>query len=141
MVKSWGQRGDAAGQFASVDSIAVDAQGNVYAADGGNQRIQVFDNNGVFKTEIKSVGNAQAICITPGGNQVMYVSNSNPPNDLDTAGEIYKMRLDGTLLGKFGRAGKLLKEFGTVSAIDCRTENVLYVGEVGNFRVQKLTLR
>ena len=27
-VKSWGQRGNAAGQFASVDSIAVDAQGN-----------------------------------------------------------------------------------------------------------------
>ena len=71
----------------------------------------------------------------------MYVSNSNPPNDLDTAGEIYKMRLDGTMIGKFGRAGKLLKEFGTVNAIDCRTENTLYVGEVGNFRVQKLTLR
>ena len=140
-VKSWGQRGNATGQFASVDSIAVDAQDNVYAADGGNQRIQVFDNNGTFKTEIKNVGNAQAICITPGGNQVMYVSNSNPPNDLDTAGEIYKMRLDGTIVGKFGRAGKLLKEFGTVNAIDCRTENTLYVGEVGNFRVQKLTLR
>ncbi len=140
-VKSWGQRGDAAGQFATVDSIAVDASGNVYAADGGNQRIQVFDNNGAFKAEIKNVGNAQAICITPGANQVMYVSNSNPPNDLDTAGEIYKMRLDGTIVGKFGRAGKLLKEFGTVNAIDCRSENVLYVGEVGNFRVQKLTLR
>jgi len=139
-VKSWGQRGSAPGQFARVDSIAVDAQGNVYAADGGNQRIQVFDNNGTFKTEIKNVGNAQAICMTAGGNQVLYVSNSNPPNDLDTAGEIYKMRLDGTVVGRFGRAGKLLKEFGTVSAIDCRTENVLYVGEVGNFRVQKLTL-
>src|SRR5436190_21057357 len=140
-VKSWGQRGNGAGQFATVDSIAVDAQGNVYAADGGNQRIQVFDNSGTFKTEIKNVGNAQAICMTPGANQMMFVSNSNPPNDLDTAGEIYKMRLDGTIVGRFGRAGKLLKEFGTVNAIDCRTENVLYVGEVGNFRVQKLTLR
>src|SRR5438874_3201898 len=139
-VKSWGQRGNATGQFATVDSVAVDAQVHVYAVDGGNQRIQVFDNNGAFKTEIKNVGNAQAICITPGGNQVMYVSNSNPPNDLDTAGEIYKMRLDGTIVGKFGRAGKLLKEFGTVNAIDCRGENTLYVGEVGNFRVQKLAI-
>jgi DNA-binding beta-propeller fold protein YncE len=139
-VKSWGQRGTAAGQFASVDSIAVDAQGNVYAADAGNARIQVFDNNGTFKTEIKSVGNAQAICMTAGANQVLYVSNSNPPTDLDTGGEIYKMRLDGTMIGKFGRAGKLLKEFGTVNAIDCRSENTLYIGEVGNFRVQKLTL-
>src|ERR1700704_1719199 len=117
-VKSWGQRGTAAGQFASVDSIAVDAQGNVYAADAGNARIQVFDNNGTFKTEIKSVGNAQAICMTAGANQVLYVSNSNPPTDLDTGGEIYKMRLDGTMIGKFGRAGKLLKEFGTRNAID-----------------------
>src|SRR6476469_6915290 len=140
-VKSWGQRGNGPGQFASVDGIAVDAQGNVYAADAGNQRIQVFDGNGTFKTEIKNVGNAQALCITPGASQVMYVSNSNPPDDLDTAGEIYKMRLDGSMIGKFGRAGKLLKEFGTVNAIDCRTENVLYIGEVGNFRVQKLTLR
>jgi hypothetical protein len=140
-VKSWGQKGTAAGEFASVNSIAVDAQGNVYAADAGNQRIQVFDNNGTFKSEIKGVGNAQAICVTPGPNQVMYVSNSNPPTDIDTAGEIYKMRLDGTMVGKFGRAGKLPKEFGTVNAIDCRSENTLYVGEVGNFRVQKITIR
>jgi DNA-binding beta-propeller fold protein YncE len=140
-VKSWGQRGSAPGQFAAVTSIAVDAQGNVYAADAGNARIQVFDNNGTFKTAIPDVGNAQAICITPGANQVLYVSNSNPPTDLDTAGEIYKMRLDGTPIGRFGRAGKLLKEFGTVNAIDCRSETTLYVGEVGNFRVQKLTLR
>src|SRR5882762_6874679 len=139
-VKSWGQKGTAPGQFASVDSIAVDAQGNVYAADGGNMRIQVFDNNGTFKTEIKNVGNAQAICITTAANQVMYVSNSNPLTDLDTAGEIYKMRLDGSMMRRFGRAGKLPKEFGTVNAIDCRGENTLYVGEVGNFRVQKLTI-
>jgi 6-bladed beta-propeller len=140
-VKSWGQKGTAAGEFSSVNSIAVDAAGNVYAADAGNQRIQVFDNNGTFKTEIKGVGNAQAICITPGPSQVLYVSNSNPPTDIDSAGEIYKMRLDGTMVGKFGKAGKLLKEFGTVNAIDCRSEGTLYVGEVGNFRVQRIAIR
>ena len=140
-VKSWGQRGTANGEFASVNSIAVDAQGNVYAADAGNQRIQVFDNDGTFKSEIKGVGNAQAICITPAPNQVMYVSNSNLPTDIDTAGEINKMRLDGTMIGKFGRAGKLPKEFGTVNAIDCRSESTLYVGEIGNFRVQKVTMK
>jgi len=140
-IKSWGQRGAANGEFASVNSIAVDAQGNVYAADAGNQRIQVFDNNGTFKSEIKGVGNAQALCITPGASQMLYVSNSNPPTDIDTAGEIYKMRLDGTMIGKFGRAGKLPKEFGTVNAIDCRSEGTLYVGEVGNFRVQKVTMK
>jgi len=47
-VKSWGKRGTERGEFANVLSIAVDAQGNVYAGDGGNKRIQVFDNNGLI---------------------------------------------------------------------------------------------
>jgi DNA-binding beta-propeller fold protein YncE len=137
-VKSWGKRGSGQGEFANVRSIAVDAQGNVYAADGGNRRIQVFDNNGEFKTAFTNVGNAQALCLTKG--QILYVSNSNPPDDIDRDGEIYKMKLDGTIVGKFGRAGKLPKEFGTVNAIACRGENTLYVGEIGNLRVQKLVL-
>ena len=137
-VKSWGKKGTATGEFANVRSIVLDAQGNVYAADGGNKRVQVFDSDGNFKTAFTNVGNAQALCITK--KQVLYVSNSNPPEDIDHDGEIYRMGLDGTITGKFGRAGKLPKEFGTVNAIDCRGENTLYVGEVGNLRVQKLVL-
>ena len=139
-VKSWGKRGAGPGEFANVLSIAVDAQGNVYAGDGGNRRIQVFDNNGVFKTAFSNFGNAQAMCITKGANPVLYASNSNPWNDIDTAGEIYRMRLDGTVVGKLGRAGRLLKEFGAVNSIDCRSENTLFVGELANLRVQKLVL-
>ena len=139
-VRSWGKKGTGPGEFANVRSIAVDAQGNVYAADGGNKRIQVFDNDGNFKTAFADVGNAQALCLTKGPNPALYVSNSNPPEDIDRDGEIYRMRLDGTVTGIFGRAGKLPKEFGTVNAIDCRNENTLYVGEVGNLRVQKLVL-
>ncbi len=139
-VKSWGSKGTEPGQFAAARAIAVDAQGNVYVADSGNKRIQVFDSNGTFKTQYTNVGSPQALCITPGPNQFLYSSNSNPPNDIDVAGEIYKMKLDGTVIGKFGKAGRLPKEFNFVNAIDCRAENTLLVGEIGNLRVQKLTL-
>jgi len=139
-VKSWGSKGDAQNQFNTVHGIAIDSQGNVYVADSGNKRIQVFDPDGNFKTSISSVGSPSAICITPGGHQYLYSSNSNPPDDIDANGEIYKMELTGQIVGKFGRVGKLPKEFGTVNAIDCRNENELYVGEIGNWRVQKLTL-
>jgi hypothetical protein len=141
-VKSWGQKGAGNGEFASVNSIAVDAQGNVYAADAGNQRIQVFDNNGTFKSEIKGVGNAQAICITPGSDpgpcscRIRIHQRTSIPPARST-----RCVSTGRWWGKFGRAGKLLKEFGTVNAIDCRSEGTLYVGEVGNFRVQKITIR
>ena len=62
------------------------------------------------------------------------------PETLDN-GEIYKLELDGRAVGKFGRAGKLPKEFGTVNAIDCRNDSDLYVGELLNWRVQKVTLK
>jgi DNA-binding beta-propeller fold protein YncE len=139
-IKSWGSKGPAPGQFNSVRGIALDAQGNVYVADGGNKRIQVFDSEGTFKTQFLNVGTPSALCIAPGPHQYLYSSNSNPPEDLDNNGEIYKLELDGRIAGRFGKAGKLPKEFGTVNAIDCRGGNELYVGEIGNWRMQKLTL-
>lgn len=138
-IKTWGSKGSGQGQFDMPDSIAVDAQGNVYVADLGNKRIQVFDNDGNFKTQFGDVGAPWAICISPGAHQYLYSSNSNPPDSMDN-GEIYRMELSGKILGKFGTAGKLAKEFGTVNEIDCRNPNVLYAGELTNWRVQKLTL-
>jgi DNA-binding beta-propeller fold protein YncE len=139
--KSWGQTGSEPGQFNIPHSIAVDAQGNVYVADMGNKRIQVFDNEGTFKTQFTNVGAPRAICISPGPQQFLYASNSNPTEDPFLDGEIYKMQLDGTIVGRIGRAGKQFKEFGMVNAIDCRQPNTLYVAELMNWRVQKLTLK
>ena len=138
--KSWGSKGTDNDKFAGVDSLQVDAQGNVYAADSGNHRIQVFDNNGTFKTTSASWA-PRALCLTKGAHPYLYSSDSNPVNNIDNGGEIYKLELDGTVVGKFGRAGKLPKEFGTVNEIDCRTPNQLYVAEIGNYRSQKLTLK
>jgi 6-bladed beta-propeller len=138
-LKAWGSRGKGEGQFEDVHTIQVDHQGNVYVGDRSNRRIQVFDNDGTFKTMYVNVGAPWAICITPGQHQYLYSSNSSGTTDMEN-GEIYKMELDGKILGKFGRGGKQLKEFMAVHEMDCRTDNQLYVGEISNWRVQKLTL-
>ena len=139
-IKSWGSRGRGPGQFNIVHGIAIDAQGNVYAADEGNRRVQVFDGDGTFKKQFLNVGTPTAICMTPGPLQSLYIAHTGDPDGMEDAA-IYKVDLDGKLLGKFGRAGKLPKEFGIVNSIDCRNENELLVGELGNWRVQKLTLK
>ncbi len=137
-IKTWGGRGDAPGQFSTPHSMVVDSKDNLYVADRGNKRIQVFDTDGNFKKQYSNVGSPWALCITSGPQQYLYSSDSNN-NDFDSA-PIYKMQLDGTILGKFGTGGKRLKEFGTVHEMDCRKDNEVYVGEITNWRVQKLTL-
>ncbi len=144
-IKQAGTRGDQPGQLNLPHTMAMDAQGNVYVGDRGNARVQVFDNDLNLKTIYANVGNPWAMCISPGPHQYLFVSNSLPDNGLsqyrDITGEIYKMELDGTIIGKFGKAGKQLKEFSTVHEIDCRNPNELLVAEITAWRVQKIILK
>jgi hypothetical protein len=139
-ITSWGSRGSGPGQFDTPHSIAVDAQGNVYVADQGNKRIQIFDGNGTFKSQIAGIGAPTALCISRGSHPYLYSSHTGDQYGMDDAA-IYKLELDGRVVGKFGEAGKQMKELGLVNSIDCRTDNEIYVGELANWRVQKLTLR
>jgi len=138
-LKHWGSTGSAPGQFNGVKALAIDAQGNVYAADAGNKRIQVFDAEGTFKSEFGNVGTPLAMCITPGTTQFLYVSHAGDQDGMEDAA-IYKVRLDGTVVGQFGSAGKQPKEFGLANSLDCRSEHELLVGEMTNWRVQRVTL-
>jgi DNA-binding beta-propeller fold protein YncE len=140
-----GTRGSAPNQMNTPHSIQVDNNGNVYVADRGNNRIQVFSNDLTLRAMYDNVGSPWAVCITPGPHQYLYSSNSypdsSPANVRGVTGEIYKMELDGKVLGRFGKAGKAPGEFSTTHAMDCRNENELYIAEIASWRVQKITLK
>jgi hypothetical protein len=155
-----GEPGALPGQFNVPHSIAVDAEDNIYVADRGNRRIQVFRGNGKLVRQITidvpfdpnarpAIGNPPklpltgsqtmapgspwAICITPPPHQVMFSSDAYP-------GRIYKLTLEGKLLGALGQSGKQLKQFGWIHEMACPSENEIYVAELLNWRVQKLIL-
>jgi DNA-binding beta-propeller fold protein YncE len=160
-IKSWGNRGNNPGEFNTPHNIGVDSQGRVYVADRGNRRIQVFDSEGNFlriitidvpfdenarpaignKPDLKTYqqvltfipGAPWTVCITPPPNQVLYTSDAYP-------GRVYKLTLDGKVLGVLGQSGKQLKQFGWIHEIACPSENELFVAELLNWRVQKLIL-
>jgi sugar lactone lactonase YvrE len=139
-LKHWGSTGSGQSQFSGVKSLAIDAQGNVYVADAGNKRIQVFDSEGTFKSEFSNVGKPLTMCMTRGTPQYLYVSHAGDEDGMEDA-TIYKVQLDGKVVGKFGSAGRMPKEFGLANSIDCRNENELLIGEMTNWRVQKVTLK
>ena len=136
----WGSTGAGPGQFNGVKALAIDAHGNVYVADAGNKRVQVFDAQGTFKSEFGGIGTPLAMCITRGSTQYLYISHAGDEDGMEDAA-IYKVRLDGTVIGTFGAAGKLPKQFGLANSIDCRNDPELLIGEMTNWRVQKITLK
>ncbi len=160
-VKTWGVRGPGGpqaaenpGQFNTPHNIGVDRQNNVYVADRNNRRIQVFDADGAFQRYIhlnaiydKSrhpvLGNLPqtrpdqtqpwTICITNTPTQYLYTSDDEP-------GRIYKLTLDGKILGTLGKSGRGPKQFNWIHSLACPTENDIIVADMNNWRVQKLTL-
>jgi NHL repeat-containing protein len=132
-------------QFNLPHAIAVDAKGDVYVADRSNHRMQVLNNDLSPKTVYDNIGDSWTVCVSPGPHQYLFTSNSNPngnaPGTWDNTGEIYKMELDGTIIGKFGHAGKQLGGFQVVHLMDCRNPNQILVSEIESWRVQKLILK
>jgi DNA-binding beta-propeller fold protein YncE len=182
-IKSWGERGTGPGQFLTPHGIAVDNGDNVYVADRGNARIQVFDTNGKFlrqftlrgqvpfypltadtpnplpmfitmnpatRNDDPSVqkaypdappvnltavpGAPDAICITPGQHQFLYVADVNPSR-------IYKVTLEGKVVGMMGDPGGKLGEFRAIHGLACQDERTIWVADMFNWRAQKLTMQ
>jgi len=147
-IKSAGRRGNPANplEFAAPHTMAVDANGNVYVGDRGNSRIVVLDKDLNQKAVYDNVGAPWGVCVTPGpGEQFLYTSNS-AGTTIDnrfraTTGEIYKMKLDGTVLGRFGKSGVAPGEFASIHQLDCRFPNTIYTAEIQGWRTQKVLLK
>ncbi|HWZ56665.1 MAG TPA: peptidyl-alpha-hydroxyglycine alpha-amidating lyase family protein [Verrucomicrobiae bacterium] len=157
-VKSWGDKGTGPGQFRLPHAIVIDRNNNIYVGDRSNRRIQVFDTDGKFQRSFTIdvppapgthpvygntptgdrlaavIGAPNSICITPGTNQVLYVGETTFP------GRIFKVALDGKVLGVIGKSGRNLKEFSGAHQLACASDNVIYAAETSNWRVQKLII-
>ena len=161
-IKAWGQYGEGGaranenpGHFRIAHGMTLDREGNVYVADRGNRRIQVFDSDGGFlcflhlnapynKMHHPVLGNLPpnppdetapwSLCITPNvATQYLFAVDAGP-------GRLYKMTLDGRILGHWGQSGHEPDELNWVHGIACPTENEIYIADMNNWRVIKLVM-
>jgi sugar lactone lactonase YvrE len=164
-VKSWGAYGHSGpqanenpGLIDNPHNLQADRNGNIYIADRGNRRIQVYDRNGEFirflflnvpydKTHHPTLGNLPpdpskrpdqtepwALCISNTNPQYLFAADAEP-------GRLYKMTLDGKILGVIGYSGRRVGQLNWPHAIACPSENVVWIADMNNWRIQKITLK
>ncbi len=131
LLKHWGERGTAPGEFNTPHSIVIDARGMLYVADRQNGRIQVFDSEGTFRHQWRIGGNPWSICITPGPKQVLFVGS---------VGRVFKVDLNGKVLGSIGKFGRVPGTFDWVHAVACPDERTLFAAQELSWRLDKIAL-
>ncbi len=150
-LRQWGGVGSGNGQFAAGDGghphcIVLGPDGSVYACDRGQDRIEVFNNAGVWQRNI---------AVIP-GTGVPGLGTAGSAWDLDFSRDpqqMYMFEVDGgnevlwifdraveLILGGFGRPGHQAGEFTFLHTVAVDSKGNLYTGEtVGGRRIQKFT--
>ncbi len=132
-IKTIGTHGSGPNQFSTPHGITSDAKGNIYVADRGNRRIQVFDSELKPLRVIDNVGAPWSVCMTPGPTQYLFSGDGN--------GKLYKLDLTGKLLGwaqtseGHGQTGCLVHE------LHCESGQVIYKGDCSTWTVEKITIK
>jgi YD repeat-containing protein len=134
-LSAFGAYGSGSGQLKSPADVAVDAQGDLWVVDKGNNRVQHFNPQGQFVSQFGSTGSGDgqfnapsAIAIGSEGNIWVTDTGNNRVQRFDS---------EGKFVGKFGSLGTGNGQFKEPVGIAI-DPNIgwLYVVDRGNNRVQ-----
>jgi hypothetical protein len=77
-IKSWGKTGYGPGEFKSLHALDIDKRGRLFVADRGNNRLQIFDQEGNFIAQWTQFGKPSGLCFDEHDN--IYVADSESDN-------------------------------------------------------------
>jgi sugar lactone lactonase YvrE len=127
-IKTWGGKGTEPGKFEVAHGIAMDAKGMLWVTDRENQRIQIFDQDGKYISEVKFKGLPCSLDI---GKQNIFMVNG-------FAGQLLKLDLDGKVLAAVGKPGPPgVGEFGEAHFVAVSPKGEIFVADSVNRLVQK----
>jgi DNA-binding beta-propeller fold protein YncE len=122
------------GMFSSPAGVLIDDQNQVYVADYGNNRIQVFSQDGRFLRSFGRTGSGESELYHPyelalSSDGLLAVSDYGN-------NRIQVFDRDGNFRFFFGKPGKGAGEFNGPTGIAFDAENNLYVADAFNHRIQ-----
>ncbi|KAJ1368413.1 hypothetical protein KIN20_029540 [Parelaphostrongylus tenuis] len=131
---SFGKEGSGDGELCRPWGICVDLRGRVLVADRSNNRIQIFDRDGVFLAKFGCGGTRSGQFDRPAGVTV------NTRNNIVVADKdnhrIQVFDENGNFLLKFGERGRPIGMFNYPWGVATNTQNHIAVSDTRNHRVQ-----
>ncbi|GEM_PF-231584 len=135
---AWGTAGTGNGQFNAPADVAVDASGNVYVLDSGNDRVEKFDKAGTFLLAWGTAGTEDGQFSQPKG---LAVDSSGNVYVADTGNNrVQKFTSAGVFVLKFGAQGSGDGQFSSPTDVATNAGGNIYVVDRGNHRIQKFAL-
>jgi uncharacterized protein YjiK len=145
-ITTWSSAGNNDGEFQDPSGISADSNGNIYAADVVNVRIQKFTSEGEFisKWGSRGSGDGQFDCprgITIDASGFVYVVD-------EYNYRVQKFDSNGNFVTKWGSQGSGDGQFGSEFRgnqdhgpyyIAAYGSDYIYVTDMGNHRIQKFT--
>ncbi|HVW00701.1 MAG TPA: peptidyl-alpha-hydroxyglycine alpha-amidating lyase family protein [Planctomycetaceae bacterium] len=129
LIRQWGKKGHAAGEFNLPHAILRDAAGRLYVGDRENDRVQVFDSEGKW---LETWPGFAPYGLAFGPEGTFYVADVR-------ASQILQIDSHGKVFARWGRKGAARGEFGAPHMLAADGKGRLYVAEVDNKRVQRMT--
>jgi DNA-binding beta-propeller fold protein YncE len=137
-VTCWGSPGSEPGQFARIRALALGPDGNLYAADACNHRIQVFTTAGKLVRVWGKAGHEPGelsypydLAFSPGRDPQLYVIEYGN-------NRVQKFTLEGKSLSCWGGPGRDPGRFASPWALAVDSRGRVHVVDSDNDRVQRI---
>jgi sugar lactone lactonase YvrE len=136
-------------QFFKCTGLCLDALGNIFVAESGNQRIRKITPAGMVTTlaggtigysdglgTAAKFNNPQGICVDSAGNLFVADFNNNKIRKVSPTGDVTTVA--GTTTG-FADGAASAAMFSSPTGITTDQNNNLYVADYNNHRIRKIT--
>jgi DNA-binding beta-propeller fold protein YncE len=139
-IKTWGKKGSGPGEFDGPHTLAMDSRGRLFVGDRGNNRIQIFDQDGNFLDQWAQFSRPSGVYIDK--NDVIYVADSesksvNKDHGDWTRGIRVGSAKDGKVMALIPDPDLAATTTSAAEGVTADAQGNIYGAEVGPKRVMK----